>query len=276
MVKLQGKKVFILDRSRIIRDQLRGVLEKNGAEVQVDFSSDSALMRIIHWCPDLIIGSVEVGAITGFDLCLLLKLMTDYAAIPIIIISSGEKDVMQHRASDVGADFYVPKDKCIIENTCQIIDRLWSDQPQAAATQEESVQRQPGKVLLVDDSAVMRRIIRNMLYKMGVEEICEAVDGQEALKQLQKHHIGLVLTDWNMPVMNGLDFVRAVRRQPEFDTLPIIMVTTEAGKHERELASEAGVNKHLRKPFSNEKIREVIDQYSVYIHRNAALTGKKT
>ena len=123
MAALQHKKILILDRSKVIRESLGAELERSGAEVQNYDSSESALLDIIHWHPDLIITSVEVGTISGFDLCLILKLMPEYAAIPIIIISSGEKDVVKHRASDVGADFYVPKDQLIIENTRRILSQ---------------------------------------------------------------------------------------------------------------------------------------------------------
>jgi len=117
------------------------------------------------------------------------------------------------------------------------------------------------KVLVVDDSLTMRRIIRNLLLKIGYEEVVEAQDGMEALEVLAHDgNIGLILTDWNMPRMTGIDFVKSVRRDKRFSGIPIIMITTNTSKMEIIQAIAAGVNNYIAKPFTPEIIREKIEQ----------------
>ena len=89
------------------------------------------------------------------------------------------------------------------------------------------------KILIVDDSTTMRRIIKNLLIKSGYSDILEAGDGQEALEVLEGNtDVGLILTDWNMPRMTGIDFVKKVRGDERFGRVPIIMVTTNTSKVE--------------------------------------------
>jgi two-component system chemotaxis response regulator CheY len=108
------------------------------------------------------------------------------------------------------------------------------------------------RALVVDDSRTVRIILREILQEMGAE-VVEAGDGLEALEQLRRHpEIDLVLVDWNMPVMNGLDFILAVRAQPAFDGLRIVMVTTETEGEQIARALRAGANEYVMKPFTKE------------------------
>ena len=88
----------------------------------------------------------------------------------------------------------------------------------------------------------------------------EAADGQEALERLREiDHADLALVDWNMPVMNGLEFVQAVRADSAYDDMPLMMVTTESGMHHMILALESGANEYVMKPFTKEVLREKIE-----------------
>ena len=108
------------------------------------------------------------------------------------------------------------------------------------------------RALVVDDSRAVRVIIRNILVEMGME-VVEAGNGVEALERLrQNSDVELVLVDWNMPEMNGLDFIRAVRAQRGYDGLRIMMVTTETESDQVVRALSAGANEYLMKPFTKE------------------------
>jgi two-component system chemotaxis response regulator CheY len=110
------------------------------------------------------------------------------------------------------------------------------------------------KVLVVDDSGVMRKIIARSLSALGVESIEEASDGKDALETFgDGSGFDLVITDWNMPEMDGLELTKALRGQGA--TLPIMMVTTEAEKESVLQAIQAGVNDYLVKPFDNEMLK---------------------
>lgn len=113
------------------------------------------------------------------------------------------------------------------------------------------------KILVVDDSSTMRRIIVNTLNQIGMNDIVEATDGRDALGKVQG--IDLILTDWNMPEMDGLTFVKNVRAKDK--KLPIVMVTTEAAKEEIIEAIKNGVNDYVIKPFTPDIIKEKINKF---------------
>ena len=115
------------------------------------------------------------------------------------------------------------------------------------------------KCLVVDDSATMRRIVVNALKTIGWNDLVEAGDGKEALEKCDGS-IELIITDWNMPVMGGLDMVRALRGNPSTARLPILMVTTRSVKEDIMQAVEAGVNGYVLKPFTPQVLKDKIDQ----------------
>jgi len=114
------------------------------------------------------------------------------------------------------------------------------------------------KILVVDDSSTMRRIIKNTLARIGYEDIVEAENGVDALAKLEA--VELVLTDWNMPVMDGLTLVNSIRSNDQHKGVPIIMVTTEAAKEEIVIAIKAGVNDYIIKPFNQNVLQEKINK----------------
>ncbi len=116
------------------------------------------------------------------------------------------------------------------------------------------------KLLVVDDSSTMRRIIKNTLQRLGFEDVLEAEHGVEAWQIMERTpDINVLITDWNMPEMNGLDLVRKVRADGRYDSMPIIMVTTEGGKAEVITALKAGVNNYIVKPFTPQVLKEKLE-----------------
>jgi len=113
------------------------------------------------------------------------------------------------------------------------------------------------KLLVVDDSSTMRRIIKNTLARLGYKDILEGADGVEGWDALDANpDVEMLITDWNMPEMNGLELVKKVRADDRFTDLPIIMVTTEGGKAEVITALKAGVNNYIVKPFTPQVLKE--------------------
>lgn len=115
------------------------------------------------------------------------------------------------------------------------------------------------KCLVVDDSATMRRIVVNALKSIGYDNVVEAGDGSDALQKCDGT-IELVITDWNMPVMGGLEFVKGLRANPAHTKTPILMVTTRSVKEDILQAVEAGVSSYILKPFTPQVLKEKIDQ----------------
>ena len=114
-------------------------------------------------------------------------------------------------------------------------------------------------VLIVDDFATMRRILRNILKQLGFTNIIEADDGTTALEVLDKQKIDLIISDWNMPKMSGLDLLKAVRADDAFKDIPFLMVTAEAQKENIIDAVQAGVSNYIVKPFTAEQISEKLE-----------------
>lgn len=113
------------------------------------------------------------------------------------------------------------------------------------------------KILVVDDSSTMRRIIKNTLARLGYKDILEGADGVEGWEAMNSNpDVEMLITDWNMPEMNGLELVKKVRADERFVDLPIIMVTTEGGKAEVITALKAGVNNYIVKPFTPQVLKE--------------------
>ena len=112
------------------------------------------------------------------------------------------------------------------------------------------------KFLIVDDSSTMRRILINGLKIFGHEHCAEAENGEQALEVFRKGGVDFIITDWNMPVMNGLDFILAVR---EADPgVPILMITTKVAKDDILQAIKAGANNYMVKPFTPDTLKEKI------------------
>lgn len=116
------------------------------------------------------------------------------------------------------------------------------------------------KVLVVDDSLVMRRIITNHLRALGYSNIFEAENGKKALQILEKEQVGLIFSDWCMQVMHGIEVLRSVRKNEATKNIPFIMVTAEAQPHLILEAIRAKVSDYVVKPFTREDLRESIEK----------------
>ena len=111
-------------------------------------------------------------------------------------------------------------------------------------------------VLVVDDATTMRRIVRGLLRELGVKHIREAEDGAIALDNLKKRKADLVVSDWSMPNMTGLELLRAIRADIELKDIPVLMVTAESKKENIMEAVQAGVNNYIVKPFNSQTLEE--------------------
>ena len=116
------------------------------------------------------------------------------------------------------------------------------------------------KVLVVDDFATMRRIVKNILTQLGFKNIIEADDGTTALDVLKSEKINLIISDWNMPKMTGLDLLKAVRADASMAETPFIMVTAEAQQDNIILAVKAKVSQYIVKPFTAETLSEKLEK----------------
>ncbi len=116
------------------------------------------------------------------------------------------------------------------------------------------------RILVVDDMSTMRRIIKTILNQLGYSNIDEAENGKQALAKLKKEKFDFVITDWNMPEMDGLSLVKVIRSDDDLKSLPVLMVTAEAKKENVIEALKAGVNNYIVKPFTPEVLKEKMEK----------------
>lgn len=123
------------------------------------------------------------------------------------------------------------------------------------------------RFLVVDDFSTMRRIVRNLLKELGYTNIDEAEDGVQALQKLRSDQFDFVVSDWNMPNMDGLTMLQEIRKDPALSALPVLMVTAEAKKENIMAAAQAGANGYVVKPFTaatlDEKLGKIFEKLNV-------------
>jgi two-component system, chemotaxis family, chemotaxis protein CheY len=116
------------------------------------------------------------------------------------------------------------------------------------------------KFLVVDDFSTMRRIVRNLLKELGFTNVDEAEDGVAALQKLEAGGFDFVVTDWNMPNMDGLTLLQRIRQAPQLKHLPVLMITAEAKKENIIAAAQAGANGYIVKPFTSATLAEKLQK----------------
>ena len=126
------------------------------------------------------------------------------------------------------------------------------------------------KILIVDDFSTMRRIVRNLLKELGFTNVDEAEDGQIALQKLNSLPFDFVVTDWNMPNMDGLTLLQNIRATPSLKHLPVLMITAEAKKENIIAAAQAGASGYIVKPFTAATLSEKLEKIFEKMGKKAA------
>ncbi|KAI5913824.1 MAG: chemotaxis response regulator CheY [Proteobacteria bacterium] len=126
------------------------------------------------------------------------------------------------------------------------------------------------RFLVVDDFSTMRRIVRNLLKELGYANVDEAEDGAVALQKLNAAPFDFVVTDWNMPNMDGLTLLQTIRRTPQFKHLPVLMITAEAKKENIIAAAQSGASGYIVKPFTAATLAEKLEKIFEKMGRSGA------
>lgn len=126
------------------------------------------------------------------------------------------------------------------------------------------------KFLVVDDFSTMRRIVRNLLKELGYTNVDEAEDGAVALQKLNASQFDFVVTDWNMPNMDGLTLLQTIRRTPQLKHLPVLMITAEAKKENIIAAAQAGASGYIVKPFTAATLAEKLEKIFERLNKSTA------
>ena len=241
-------RVLLVDDSALIHKHTVPLLTAAGYDVTEAWDGAEALEKLRLERADLVLTDVEMPRLDGYALCMALKHDPATADIPVIICSSlGEASDLE-RGFDVGADDYLVKPVVPEE----LVSRLHS----LLATRMLSGRE---RVLVVDDSAAIRHLVSDCLRRQGFV-VSTAVDGQDGLEKAKAERPELVLTDYDMPRMNGFELVLGLRRDPTTRDIPLVMLTARESKRDQAQMRAAGLTSYLVKPFGPDKCVAIVER----------------
>lgn len=240
--------ILIVDDSRMMRSVIKGFLE--GLDCDTAEASDGIMglemAQKAHF--DLIITDVEMPGKNGFELCQDLKKDPATRGIPILIISSFNSENDVHTGFQAGATAYLSKD--------EVHDQLV---PKVEDILSKSFFNVSKRIMVVDDSALIRRLVITELSKEGYQTLT-AKNGREALFKLQAQKPDLILSDIDMPEMNGFQFCEAVHADPDLKSIPFIVMSTNSDRGHMQRMLQRGAQAYLVKPFNMDQLIILIDK----------------
>jgi two-component system chemotaxis response regulator CheY len=242
-------------QARIIRDLLAGL---DVTRVDVVGSGEAALARMRGEPPALTISALYLPDMSGVDLVSAMRADEALANLPFVLVSSETRPQVLDPIRQSGACAILPKPFVISQLAAAL--RVVLDYLNPSAMLDVPVDLEQLRVLLVDDSPNARRFIRHVLGNLGIEEFLEASNGIEALEILGDTMVDLVITDYNMPEMDGRVLVEHIRQQSWQSSVPILMVTSESNMSRLAAVEQAGVSAICDKPFEPSMIKALIEQ----------------
>ena len=240
--------ILIVDDSRMARNVIKGYLDGfdcNPAEADNGLSG-LALARNTHF--DLIITDVEMPGLSGIAMCRNLKSDPATRGIPILMLSSFDSETDVHKGFQAGASAYLSKDEVPV--------RLYETVEGILSKSDFNSSK---KILVVDDSEMIRHLVRTELSKEGYC-IVTAKNGRDALDRLEEHRPDLILSDIDMPVMNGFEFCEAVQADRRFKSVPFVVMSTNSDRGHMQRMLQRGAQAYLVKPFNMNQLTILVDK----------------
>lgn len=241
--------VLLVDDSRVARAVTGAILrEEGGYEVVEADNGRSALDRLAAEPIDAVLTDVEMPEMDGFALCAEVKRREESRLIPVVILSSLESSAEIEKGFQSGADDYLVKPaipSILLARLAKMFDRTHRGQRE--------------RILVVEDSRVVRTMVQLSLEEQGFA-VASAENGRAAVALLEAFRPHLVLTDYEMPEMNGVELAHEIRRRSDLADIPILMLTARDGRSEEIRASSAGVDSFVEKPFTNEKVIVIVEK----------------
>ncbi len=259
MSELEINELYILlvEPSLTQRKYISNCLAEFGIS-SIDFAENAkeALDLMDKVIPDLVISAMHLPDITGAELLIRMRENENFSTIPFMLISSEVSHRYLEPIRQAGVIAILPKpfksdQLCTALNST--IDYITPERLEADEINPEDI-----VVLLVDDSKLARKHISRVLVKMGIENIMEAENGVEGIELLNQHVFDLIVTDYNMPEMDGKEFSQYVREQSDQNDIPIIMVTSESDSNRLAMIEKVGVSAICDKPFDVTSVRNLL------------------
>jgi DNA-binding response OmpR family regulator len=253
-VATRGRKLVLLaDDSALIHRHTAPILEESGFDVVGAYDGKEALDLVEERKPDLVITDVEMPLVDGYTVCKTIKercALGQLPPMPVIICSALGEAADLERGFDAGADDYLVKPAAPDELTSRIRSLL-------STFGVEPGQRE--RLLVVDDSPAVRHLIADALGRQGFA-VTVADDGQTALDLARQEHFDMVVTDYDMPRLNGFELVHALKRDPQLRDIPTLMLTARDTRRDQAQMRAAGLTSYLVKPFSVDKCIAIVER----------------
>ncbi|MDF1701778.1 MAG: response regulator [Planctomycetota bacterium] len=237
--------ILLVDDTNLVHAYLQRMLGPEGYEVSHARDGEAGLRAATETPPDVIITSIELPKLNGYDMCAQIKALPGMAELPILVLSSRTSGVDIDRCFDAGATDFLPKPFA----KEVLLARL--EKALSSGTDRR------GTVLVVEDSAVQRAVIVGALQKEGFDVLAGA-HGGEGLELAIEHWPDLVVTDSEMPVMNGRDLTREIRKHERLVDVPVLMLTAADTSVDRAKGEHAGVTAYITKPFVPDQVVVIV------------------
>jgi DNA-binding response OmpR family regulator len=238
------RRILLVDDSPLIHRHTAPILEEAGYQVVSAADGAEALVRFEERAPDLVITDVEMPAMDGYALCKAIKQRAPH--VPVLICSTLGDAADLARGFDAGADDYLVKPAA----------------PEELLTRVRVLFPMPGgreRILVVDDSPAQRHYVSDCLVRQGFD-VRAVENGRLALEEARRLLPALVLSDYEMPEMNGFELVHALKRDPETRNIPVIMLTARDSKRDMAQMRAAGATAYLVKPFAQDKCIAMVER----------------
>jgi two-component system chemotaxis response regulator CheY len=242
-------------QARIIRDMLAAL---GVTRVETTDSGTAALARMCGEPPAITVSALYLPDMSGIELIQTMREDEALAALPFVLVSSETRPQVLDPVRQSGACAILPKPFTSEQLATAL--RAALDYLNPSAMLEVECDLEQLRVLLVDDSPNARRFVRHVLGNLGIEEFLEAANGVEAMEILAGTMVDLVITDYNMPEMDGRALVEHIRQQSWQSSVPILMVTSESNMSRLAAVEQAGVSAICDKPFEPNMIKRLIEQ----------------
>ncbi|MGB0732397.1 MAG: response regulator [Pontibacterium sp.] len=240
---------------RIIVQEL---LCENVTAVDQANSIATALSSIQSVHPDLVASALYLEDGTAMDLFRMLRTSEDCRDTPFMLVSSERRHEQLDQFKQAGVVAILPKPFTrdhLRRALRATVDLLSPEELNSDAFDIENL-----RVLSVDDSLMARKMVRKVVTNLGITDVTEAKDGAEAQQLLSDKEFDLIITDYNMPNMDGAELASFVRSTPEYSHIPIMMVTSEQDEAKLGYVSQCGVDAIIDKPFSPEEVRRLLQK----------------
>lgn len=226
--------------------------------VKVDRYHDAqeCLKKIKLFKPDLVISTMHLPDITATELVQIMRKVPDLEDIPFMVISSEHSDYYLEPIRQAGVIAILPKPFELNELKSALYSTLDFLEPDNSVLSDINIEDL--HVLVVDDSQMARKHISRVLTNLGIEEITQAVNGKEALEKLANNFFDLVVTDYNMPEMDGKELTEYIRQHSQQASVPVLMVTSEANQSHLAGVKQSGVSAMCDKPFEPGMVKSLI------------------